>query len=49
MDVTRLEMTNIGRFDHLDMALAPTGTKKSNVTVLVANNGGWEDFNLELN
>lgn len=39
MDVTQLKITNIGQFSELEMALAPTINKPSNVTVLVGNNG----------
>lgn len=39
MKVKRLRLENINQFAQLNLALAPTETKPSNVTVLVGNNG----------
>ncbi|MBR7890147.1 AAA family ATPase [Marinomonas sp. A79] len=39
MEVKKLTLRNIGRFDTLEVLLAPAGNKQSNVTVFVGNNG----------
>lgn len=39
MEVKKLTLNNIGRFDKLDISLAPLGNSENNVTVFVGNNG----------
>ncbi|MFL0808127.1 MAG: AAA family ATPase [Oceanobacter sp.] len=39
MEIKSFQLHNIGRFEHLDVPLAPTEDRPSNVTVLVGNNG----------
>ncbi len=39
MEVKKITLHNIGRFDRLDILLAPLGNLQSNVTVFVGNNG----------
>lgn len=39
MEINKFTLTNIGRFEQLDVPLAPTAQLSSNVTVLVGNNG----------
>ncbi len=39
MEIKSFRLKHVGRFDDLDMALAPTDKHSSNVTVLVGNNG----------
>ncbi|MCL1080051.1 ATP-binding protein [Parashewanella spongiae] len=39
MEVKKLTLYNVGRFKELEVLLAPHGEAKSNVTVLVGNNG----------
>ncbi|WCM53201.1 AAA family ATPase [Pseudomonas sp. WJP1] len=39
MEITRLKLTDVGRFTDLEVPLAPTPNHPSNVTVLVGNNG----------
>ncbi|MEI6858542.1 MAG: ATP-binding protein, partial [Shewanella sp.] len=39
MEVKKITLHNVGRFDELEILLAPLGNLKSNVTVFVGNNG----------
>lgn len=39
MEINKFTLTNIGRFEQLEVPLAPTAQLSSNVTVLVGNNG----------
>jgi len=39
MEIKSFQLHNIGRFEHLDVPLAPTEERPSNVTILVGNNG----------
>lgn len=39
MEVKTITLHNVGRFDNLNIPLAPLGNHKSNVTVFVGNNG----------
>lgn len=39
MEINRFRLRDVGRFNDLDIQLAPTGKHTSNVTVLVGNNG----------
>lgn len=39
MEINKFTLTNIGRFEQLEVPLAPTAQLTSNVTVLVGNNG----------
>lgn len=39
MEITRLKLTDVGRFTDLEVSLAPTPNHPSNITVLVGNNG----------
>ncbi|MFB2538695.1 MULTISPECIES: AAA family ATPase [unclassified Acinetobacter] len=39
MKIKQLQLKNYGRFDDLTIAFAPTAEKKSNVTIIVGNNG----------
>jgi len=39
MEVKTITLHNIGRFDKLEISLAPLGNHRSNVTVFVGNNG----------
>jgi len=39
MEVKRITLHNVGRFDNLNIQLAPLGNHNSNVTVFVGNNG----------
>lgn len=39
MEIKKITLHNVGRFDHLEIPLAPMGNKHGNVTVLVGNNG----------
>lgn len=39
MEISKFRLSNIGRFERLDVPLAPTEHVSSNVTVLVGNNG----------
>ncbi len=39
MEIKSFRLKHVGRFEDLDMALAPTDKHSSNVTVLVGNNG----------
>lgn len=39
MEINKFTLSNIGRFEHLEVLLAPTPQVASNVTVLVGNNG----------
>ena len=39
MEINKFTLTNIGRFEQLEVPLAPTAQLASNVTVLVGNNG----------
>ena len=39
MEIKSFQLHNIGRFEHLDVPIAPTKDRPSNVTVLVGNNG----------
>ena len=39
MNIRTLKLTNLGRFEELDVHLAPVEEFKSNVTVFIGNNG----------
>ncbi|MEA3544531.1 MAG: AAA family ATPase [Thermodesulfobacteriota bacterium] len=39
MEINKFQISNIGRFSSLEIPLAPTAEKRSNVTVFVGNNG----------
>nr|WP_314901830.1 AAA family ATPase [uncultured Deefgea sp.] len=39
MEITKLKLENLGRFRLQEIAFAPTATLRSNVTVLIGNNG----------
>lgn len=39
MEIKQFRLANLGRFDELEVALAPTSALKSNVTVFIGNNG----------
>ena len=39
MEIQKLQLTNLGRFDNLEVDFAPTEDYPSNVTVFIGNNG----------
>ena len=39
MEINKFSLKNIGRFENIEVPLAPTELVSSNVTVLVGNNG----------
>lgn len=39
MDIKKLTLNNLGRFDNLEVDFAPTESNQSNVTVFIGNNG----------
>lgn len=39
MEIKKFQLHNIGRFEQLDVSLAPSDTVSGNVTVLIGNNG----------
>ena len=39
MEIKQFQVKNFGRFTQMDIPLAPTSTKNSNITVLIGNNG----------
>ena len=39
MEIKKLTLHNVGRFNELEVPLAPFGSYNGNVTVLVGNNG----------
>lgn len=39
MEIKKLTLRNVGRFDELEVLLAPLGNSENNVTVFVGNNG----------
>lgn len=47
MEIKKLTLQNLGRFDHLEVDFAPTEKNKSNVTVFIGNNGAGKTSILE--
>lgn len=39
MDIKKLTLNNLGRFDNLEVDFAPTESNQSNVTIFIGNNG----------
>lgn len=47
MEIKKLILQNLGRFDQLEVDFAPTEEKKSNITVFIGNNGAGKTSILE--
>ena len=47
MDIKKLTLNNLGRFDNLEVDVAPTPDYPSNVTIFIGNNGAGKTSILE--